>query len=271
MSVPRIRKKTYQEHLQYLHEIVKLKLWFVWNWLKNHPEETVAFVLRKRVDIYRKTDINKGPMNPGEIDFECPLWLELENKAEELFEEHRNDIDASRFEEQSFVIFRPAIDTRSKRDFAERPYVLDYQCGSLKYDKPPEENQKCTTVHIANAISPYSIFDDTNYLPGCLLDVMKKSSAEYGADSMCSTTWLNSYDKWISIFPAEWKTSMGPEITDIKWHFGFWGQFMTARGTFNEHYGKIMRKTGKFPFAMRRSWCTFESLRDYLNSKSAFS
>lgn len=31
--------KTFEEHWEYLVEIVKLKLWFVHHWLDSHPEE----------------------------------------------------------------------------------------------------------------------------------------------------------------------------------------------------------------------------------------
>ena len=49
--------KTLSEHRQYLHQIVRLKLHFLHGWLRAHPEETFAYGLRNRVDIFRKTDI----------------------------------------------------------------------------------------------------------------------------------------------------------------------------------------------------------------------
>ena len=57
---------TLEEHREYLDGIVKLKLWFLWNWLRRHPDETFGDVLRKRVDIYRKTHLNTEGLCPAE-------------------------------------------------------------------------------------------------------------------------------------------------------------------------------------------------------------
>ena len=45
----------YEEHLSYLHDIVRLKLWFLWNWARVRPEEDFIEGLRHRVDLRRKT------------------------------------------------------------------------------------------------------------------------------------------------------------------------------------------------------------------------
>ena len=52
MEEPKI--KTIGEHREYMHGIVRLKLFFLHRWLKEHPEETFQNALRNRVDIYRK-------------------------------------------------------------------------------------------------------------------------------------------------------------------------------------------------------------------------
>lgn len=56
--------KTYEEHLHYIHEIVKLKLWYLWNWLHWHPDEDLSHALKERVDIRTKVDVSGDASNP---------------------------------------------------------------------------------------------------------------------------------------------------------------------------------------------------------------
>jgi hypothetical protein len=230
----------------------------------NHTEETFHSILRDRVDIYRKTNVNKGTMNPSQPNFDDPDWLELEGRIYKLYQKYLPDDDALGFEDAAFNVVRPCIYARSKRDYEERRYVLDYQCGSLKYDKPKSEHPKRVGFHIANAISPQSIFADKQYLPRCLTNLMNQSAAEYDADELGTHTWLNSSPKWMKLFPAEWSSHMEPESKGIQWHFGYWGQFINARGTFNARLGRHLRETGELPFWPRHSWCSFASLQEHL-------
>lgn len=149
--------KTLEQHRRYLHGIVRLKLHFVWLRLQKFPDENLRDVLRNRVDIYRKTDINPGGMNPAAVDFENPAWLDLESRLTELYPSA--GIDAGRFEEEGFELFRSTLDARCARDFAQRSYVLDYKCGSLNCDAPTPEKPDSVFLHIANANTPRSLFD----------------------------------------------------------------------------------------------------------------
>ena len=69
---PKPGKKTTSEHLDYLAQIIRLKLWFVGHWLAHHPHEDLVFVLRRRVDIYRKTVFWQGQGYPTKADFYSP-------------------------------------------------------------------------------------------------------------------------------------------------------------------------------------------------------
>ena len=89
------RPKTLAEHRQYLHEIVRLKVWYLWCRLHTYPEEDLRFVLRERVDIYRKTDLNPEEMNPKALHFESSGWLALEDELQALWESAKGD--AARF------------------------------------------------------------------------------------------------------------------------------------------------------------------------------
>ena len=254
------------EHRDYLRQVVRLKLWFLWHWLRAHPDDPFEEAIRKRVDLYRKTDINAGTMNPPAPQFDDPLWLALEKETRARFERHRGDAAAVDFEDEAFRVFQETVDRRAERDFQEKPYVLAYKCGSINYDPPSKERPTHVGIHIANALRPRSIFDDRRHLPECLLAMTDKAEKEFGAESVGTFTWLNSAPRWLELFPPEWTAGRGPEDKNVQWHFGWWGQFINARGTFNAKLGARMRETGEFPYWPRYAECRFDALRHHLNT-----
>ena len=258
--------KTPEEHREYLQKIVRLKMWFAWEWLKTHPEENIGQVLRNRIDIFRKTEIFDGAMNGDKPPFDNPRWLELEKKITGLYEELGGKGGSERFEEDGLAILKPNLEARAQLD-AEKGFEISEQtCGCLRFEKPAETDPHTVAIHIANAKYPGSIFDDRLYIPQCLIDVMEKSAAEHGADRMHCGTWLNSHPRWLELFPREWQDGLSETDGNICWHLGFWGQFITARGTFHEKNAAKFRSGGVMPFGFRTSSCSFANLREHLDS-----
>ncbi|OPZ83326.1 MAG: hypothetical protein BWY76_02324 [bacterium ADurb.Bin429] len=167
-----VAPKTFDEHRAYLHQMVWLKLWFVWYWLREHREETFRTVLRERVDIYRKLDLNPGGVNPARVDWDNPRWLALEAEAERLYLIYRGDISALRFESEAFEVFRAEIDARVARDLADATEDERYDYGSIRFDLQAGSRRAC--IHIRNMVAPISLFADPAYLPECLLEMMRR-------------------------------------------------------------------------------------------------
>lgn len=258
--------KTLNEHREYLHDIVKLQLCYAWQWKQAHPDEDFVDVFRKRIDIYRKTDINTENLNPGNCNWDDPAWQNLERqvlRAHDFFTD-----DAEAFEMAAFEVIKPHVDGRCQRDFEDRSATAGYQCGSLRYHKIDDKMPQRVFVHVANAIAPRSIFEDPEYLPSCFHDLMAKSAAEHQVTELYTSTWLNSHPVWLKLFPAVWQERMEEADKNVQWHFGFWGQFINARGTFNHKLGKQMRASGEFPYWPRRSWCSFDELKAHLATLS---
>lgn len=273
-------KKTIEEHAEFLREIVKLQLWFVWRWLKKHPNEEFFFVIRNRVDIFRKTDLNKVRSKNTRTagDLTLPEWLSLEQQARNIYEKTK-DSSADMFEEQAWKVFRPVVEARVERDFHEGDGMDDYQCGSLRYDALPKRlsyrlnfltyltkgKPRCVNFHISNGIAPMSIFDDPEYLPNCFFQLMGETRKKFRARALTVTTWLNSYPPWLALFPKQWHDNLGPPDESVDWSQLYWGQFVTAQGTFNFKHAKIMRESGELPFKARSSWCSFVNLENHLH------
>ena len=256
--------KTVEEHRDYLYQIVRLQLFFLHRWLAAHPGEAPVDVLRKRVDIYRKTDANPGGLNPTDIDWNAPAWQSLEQALLCAYDGNRQD--AAAFEQEGFGILRASIDARVERDFHDQTHLDRYQCGSLRYDV---HDASCREVmfHIANRISPTSIFAHPLYLPCCFMVLLEHVEANYRAEVIGTHSWLNSNPKWMVLFPQEWTDNLGEPSTDVQWHYGYWGQFITARGTFNEKLGDYVRQHGTLKYPPRGSKCAIANLRRHLIKK----
>jgi hypothetical protein len=258
---------TREEHFEFRCRMVGLQLWFVRHWLSRHTDETFAAVLHERTDVFRYTDLYDGrPLR--EIDWEEPRWSALEDRIQRLYLETRDTGEPGdrRFETQGLAILLDRVRARAEADWQRGPNAVlaRSQCGSLRYDPPKPDHPTRVPFHIANGLRPRSMLDDPDYLPQCLECLMEKAGREHGADSMSTVTWLNSHPKWLAFFPPEWRAGRGPEMRLVGTGLGFWGQFVSARGTFNAHRARRFRATGELPYWPRAAWCTFEALRAHL-------
>lgn len=261
---------TKEEHLDYLESSSRLMLWFAREWKKSHPEEDFESIVRNRTDIWRKTNLFPGgPDDP--LSGYPEAWLEILHRILKAYDETKADSDSARFEEICVELLKPHLIGRIERDIADHPGVTQkagYQCGSLRYDLSPDiDNPKRIKIHISNACYPGSLFDDRLYMPACLLVLTTQCAAKFGVTEIRTGTWLNSYPKWLELFPEEWAENMSQPNEDIRYHYGFWGQFLTSRRTFNHKLGRKFRQTGKMPYSHRSSWCSIFSLRKHLESK----
>jgi len=257
------------EVLHYLVASVNLKIWFIWRWLSEHPGEEFQYVFNKRVDILRKTVLNPGFLDAPINDIpESAERLNLLDSLEQCYKSARKKNDFSSFEKLSMEILTPLIKGRVNRDIADLKSGKDterYQCGSLRYNLCADhDNPKRIGFHIANACFPNSMFADKTYLPACFIVLLNQCEAKFGISEIGTSTWLNSLPKWNSFFPDEWQKNMGQENEDVQYHYGFWGQFINSRKTFNHKLAEHFRKTGKMPFLPRASWCRTSEMRRHL-------
>ena len=247
--------KTLEEHREYLEKIVGLKLHFMHRWLAAHPNEGFIEVLRNRVDIYRKTDANPGPAVPVSIDWSAPAWRVLEEGLADRY--LSSGTDAERFEASGLAFLKDTLDARTPRDFADPSLLSPYDCGSLRHE-PKQETPGVVGFHIANALSPGSPFDDPAYLPACFVVLINQVESRLGGHTLTTDTWLNEVPRWLSLFPREWGDNLSERKTDVAWHYGYWGQFITARGTFDEAAGRYLRTQGHMRYYPRSSWAPLE-------------
>lgn len=258
------------EHLDYLASSVRLMLWFTWRSLDEHPEETFADTIQNRTDLWRRTALNPNYLDGPQDKRDSPEWRQLLNSLETIHARNRRSGSAQTFEDESAAFLAPFLSPRAERDLLDLRNKADlahYQCGSLRYN--PEPDLTCPRrigFHIANACYPASPFDNPLYFPRCLMDLMEQCEKKFQVTEIGTGTWLNSYGRWLKLFPQEWMDHMGPPDGNILGHYGFWGQFLTARRTFNHKLGRQFRETRRIPFPLRSSWCAIAAMRSHLRA-----
>lgn len=254
------------EFICFANDFVALQLHFLWQWMLLHPAENFREALRKRIDLCRKTDPAPKHFDIASTDFNRPAWLAIEDDLALLYEKQRKRWNAVEFEQAALARVTGEVTRFAKLTYNSKFKMSEYQCGSLKYDQPSKKTPQLINFHIGNAIAPKSIFADKSYLKDCFLDMMDQTQSKYGADTLKTGTWLNSMPKWLSYFPQEWMDNMSPANKDVQWHYGFWGQFISAKGDLNRKYAEQLRATGEFPFWLRSSHCSFTAMRKHLDS-----
>lgn len=256
--------KTLEEHRDYLHRVVRLKLFYLHYSLSElHPEETFSSAIRNRVDIYRKTDANPGPHTPKDLYFDAPAWKEMEDAAAGLWEKYRSD--RARFESEAFEVFRDSIDRRCERDFLDNSVLANYQCGSLKHETALSEDGYLE-FHIANAVRPHSFYEDPLYLPRCFRALLRVAELQFHALGIKTCTWLNSSKRWLSLFPDEWLEHLSEPMKEVNWSYAWWGQVISHRGTLHEKNAAFLRENLRFPYPPRYTFCSLEAMKKKIDS-----
>ena len=253
--------KSRDEHRDYIRSLARISFFFGYGWHQSHPDEGIADVIRNRTPLFHHA--LSLMRNEGESH---PVWQALLSSAESAVSAAR---DADEFEQIMFAEVVDFADERADRFYPESVGVKmpeDWNVRSLKYDPPVKglPPNHCN-FHIANALAPRSMLDDREHLPSCFLELMDRSEAEYGSDTLRTFTWLNDHPGWLAFFPQEWHDNLGPRDESVSWNFGYWGQLVNARGAFNDKLSRYVREHGELRYKPRASHCSFSAMREHLH------
>ncbi len=253
VNIPAVKSR--EEHVEFTLDMTRLALNFVWQCKLSNPDEALEHIMWKR---------------------SCLLWLygykdgdeshvpELRGLLRET--ETVGDVDAETFEERLFAAIAPFAERKAKENYlTDIVPPENYTVGSLRYDPPlPELPRNHCNFHITNAVTPKSIFSDPGYLPECFIELMDASEKEHVYDTLRTYTWLNENPKWLLLFPEEWHDNLSEPDNRVWGNLGYWGQFLTARKTFNFKAGGFFRSHGRLQYRPRSSFCSFTAMRRHL-------
>ena len=256
--------KTLEEHKIYGEQMARLAFYFAKKWLApRNPEKTMSELLREHTPLF----YHALHFTPGTW-MEIPGCVKIMEQADLLA-----DLSPEDFEEEmwKFTCMLSRVQAESNYPVGVAVNTKPgWNCGTLKYDPPTgtlaEEGK--VVFHISNAIGPHSIFEDPSYLAYCFLLVMKETEMRYGSHTLYTSTWLNNRQQWLDLFPAEWQENMEAEDEAGKllppWHFGWWGQIVTKRGTIAPAMDQYIRENGRLKYACKTSQCSFRAMREHL-------
>ncbi len=266
-------RKTEAEHREYVEQMARLSFTVAFRLQPRLPDEDIGVILQRHTPLfYHALGFGEPATWAGEPDVQ---------RISALARETARGLPpggAARFEQAMVGQVRDFLKARADARYSvsvgvaplTRVWPARLVAGSLKYDTPnPKRAPTVCVFHIANAVAPDSIFTDPMYLPRCFLELMDRSGREYGYDTLATHTWLNDEPRWLRLFPEEWQRNLDDPPADAvpAWHFGYWGQLVTARGTFNAKAGAFVREHGRLRYRMRGSRCSFRAMREHLAAR----
>ena len=254
--------KTLEEHCQFIESWCRTSFFAgKKHFAPKKPEVAVGDIIRNCTPLLYH-GLNYAPAT-WETNEECLAIIDKANKLADLSPED--------FEEEMWRFIEKDAMIRAKKFYPDSVGVkgpASWKCGSLTYDPPkPTQPEGWVTFHIANAVGPQSIFDVKDYLPWCFMLLMKEAEIRFGAHELTTGTWLNENDRFLAYFPQEYLDNMSPRPEEPpvpQWHFGWWGQMVSGRGTINTKVEAFVREKGYLPRNCRSSHCSIESMRKHL-------
>jgi len=256
--------KTLQEHLEFVEAVSRLSFWYAWTLQKRLPEESLSDIIRKHTMLYYH--ILNLPADQPRSELEAVLASSA-LEFEELMWLHCREFIIEKATE-----FYP--DSIGMPGYINKPRY-GWNCGSLKYDAPhegPEFDGWCV-FHIANGTAPESIFNVPGHLLECFEKLIRDSEKEYGYTTLYTMTWMNDREDFLHYFPQEWRDNLSPrdESSIPGWSIGNWGQLITARGLLNPKTAAFLRENGHLKYCARKSHCSFENMKEHLQSLREYS
>jgi hypothetical protein len=112
-------------------------------------------------------------------------------------------------------------------------------------------------IHFANAYVPESPFRDRRRDLVATLRALLREVAEDCPDAKwvhCGS-WLNRYPPFLGLFPRSWSETF--TAVNGYWNTqGWWGQYVTHRGTFHRANADRFRREGRHPYGCGNAWCS---------------
>lgn len=283
--------KNSEEHLHFLEDLSRLKL-YVAAWYKTeHCEETVGAILEQRTFILTLTDLHQGSIYGAPVLKDSAAWEAIRNGCEGLCDKLVQQLPdgpmdrrlqaclSNRFEEEAFRRFfkglhedRVEKDLHElhdpKRSFTGWPSCIWYRDELVAAQAFPiwgpgikEENApKALKLHIVNNRYPESFLRDPNYLRSCLHAAARDARDRLGYRHIGTVTWLNEHPAWLRVLPPSWTRNLSAPDAEVGAHLGCWGQVIDARQTLHAKIAALVRETGHLPYRMRGSYCPVEDL-----------
>ena len=244
-------KKTLAEHIDFTRSCARLAFYATYLLASILPEESMEYILRQRSPLY-KVALGLDPEVPLAVFSHFPQAENAEDFEEKMWRQCGD-----------FILERAEV---YYPDSAGMKMHGVWQAECFRFDPPAQLQPRRCTFHIGNPKAPDSIFSDREYVIDHLLLMLDLMEKEYGATEAGTSSWLNSNPHFLRYFPNSWQEHFIDRPPIPLWHLGYWGQIITARGTFNEKNARYFREHLAMRYPLRYSWCGIDELRTHLKS-----
>ncbi len=259
--------KTPEENREYVEHMARVSFYFARRWLTQRlPDKPLSELIRDHTPV-----LYHGLEHlDNETKWNNPECQKILSKADELAA-----LPPDEFENAMWEFVKDYAMKRADEFYPKSVGIMppaNWNCGSLRYDPPkPQLPPGWCVFHISNTVGPKSIFDDPKYLPACFQLLLKESEMRFGFTTLYTGTWLNEREEFLENFPDEWRKNLSKPDKDITqippWHFGMWGQIVTARGTINPKIEAMVREEGHLRYCERSSHCSYEAMKKHVKGR----
>lgn len=233
--------------LECTRELVQLMIWYVWQ-LHRSLGQPIGVLLDERVDIVRKTTLFDGARA-------ADAWQQLKRDLSSRIALTKSESDSKTLERDGWEYLRPYID-EARPDPAVAVVVPSRPFQCWRYERY-RARQATIAIHFANAYLPESPFRDRRRDLVATLRALLREVAEDCPDVKwvhCGS-WLNRYSPFLGLFPQSWSESF--TAVNAYWNTqGWWGQYVTHRGTFHRANAERLRREGRHPYECGNAWCS---------------
>jgi hypothetical protein len=240
----------------YVRGVIKLMIWHVWD-LHHKIGEPIEALLDHRVDIVRKTTLcdGNGPTHG---------WAAARHELAEMISGVGSSEETHPLEEQCLVFLWPFIRPKLALKAGELAsmQIRPFYCWRAE---PFRAKPGRIALHFANGYQPESPFRDRGAdLITSLRELMRHlAHSESQSDRILCGSWLNQYPPFQQLFPSSWSGSFVP-VYDFWNTSGWWGQYMTHRGDFNERNAALFRQRHRHPYMCGYSECRIDEVLEHL-------
>ncbi len=258
--------RTSEEHVEFLKEIIKLKLYFVAVWKNKNPELSVPILIKDHTMLINFTDFNsKAIFNFPECNDE-EKWANLVDRMEKSYVK---DINPELFVEKTFPLLEKYISKRVEDDmWAFNYFAYNEERRKLNiflYDL--DSSDEYLEFHIENMFYPESFLRFPDLFKKNMVE-MVSDAEKAGFKGLKTNSWLNNLAGWLKYFPPVWQENLLPVVNPTGNNLGIWGQFFTSALFVNKDRFEKFAETKALPYPTKICYADIADFKKFLGMDS---
>ena len=245
----------YAPFSEYVPKVTQLMIFHIWDLAKrsgisaDEQMKKVAWLARlASLDTRVTTDISS-----------LHEWKKVKSKLCSIIDSCIDESHTSIMEQRGFDILLPSLTPRFQPN-----YVFPKKSFHHVWYTMHEEN-KLVAVHFINANMPKSPFEDVKEFASHFLMAIEDACSKFPAIQQVECgTWMNEVPRFLQLWPASYHNNRHHRENTGGFGPGWWGQYLTSSGKFNEKAGKILRSTSKHQYPLSIGYCPVKDILTHL-------